>query len=290
MKIFYSFVLSLLCCQLYAQINLGKFGSDAFIDEAVRRGLFISCQSYQICDNRTGELFGLNGEAEFGIGYSLGIKVPGGYYLSDQAVRPWLYDKNFAKYQNKYKPVFYQAKYTELGEQVQYDSLDYSLANITAVTDSVLYRFASSTFNGKGFILDTEEGQKDGWAVWIVLSKDSTMSTNANLTFISLKETINVKKERLFMEILPPKTFHQLVGGIYVVAEYSSIGVVEFKLCGIIMTDGGDAWNLYFPFIGQKIENKDKTDAMAPSKNVGGNELTPVGKTKNVKKKNKKRK
>lgn len=290
MKIFYSCILSLLCCQLYAQINLGKFGSDAFIDEAVRNGLFVSCQSYQICDKETGDLFGLNGKTEFGIEYSLGIKVPGGYCLLDQAVHPWLYDKNFSKYQTKYEPVFYQAKYADLGEQVQYDSLDYSLTNVTAITDSVLYRFTSSTFDGKGFILDNEEGQKNGWMVWVMQSKDSDMSMDVNFTFISLKESIDVKKECSFMEVTPPNTYYRLVGGIYIVPEYSSIGVVKFKLCGIMVPHNKDVWNLYFPFIGQEMENEDEiVDDKTPSKDIEDSELTPIGQTKDIKKKNKKK-
>ena len=82
------------------------------------------------------------------------------------------------------------------------------------------------------------------------------------------------------------------MGGIYVVPVYTKIGVIEFRLCGIVsLVD--DGWKIYCPFVGMKGE--EASDEAPGDTEVGSDEpseLTPVkdmGKEKAKDKKKKKK-
>lgn len=64
----------------------------------VSPALFLFRQSFQVADNKTGDLYGLNNQDEFGAEVSIGIKVKDGFVLTDKAMRPWAYNRKFDEY------------------------------------------------------------------------------------------------------------------------------------------------------------------------------------------------
>lgn len=280
-----------ICLVVEAQIYI-KSTEQQFIEDVVKNGLFISKQSFQICDRETGELFGLNGKKEFGVQYSIGVKIPDGIVLTDKAVRPWLYNNKFGKYRQKYDPVFYQATFSEMTDKVKYDSLDYTLAELDGVVDTTIYKFSSGTFDGNGFALDGTIGKKEGWIVWITAKKDHDFEQSANLNYTIYRKTITIDADKQSFDISKPNLEQNILGGIYVVPVYTKIGVIEFRLCGIVsLVD--DGWKIYCPFVGMKGE--EAFDEAPGDTEVGSDEpseLTPVkdmGKEKAKDKKKKKK-
>ena len=279
-----------ICLVLQAQIYI-KSTEQQFIEDVVKSGLFVSKQSFQICDRETGELFGLNGKKEFGVQYSIGVKVPNGFVLTDKAVRPWLYNNKFGKYKQKYDPVFYQATFSEMTEKARYDSLDYTLAKLDELVDTTMYKFSSGTFGGKGFVLDGTVGKKDGWIVWITAKKEYDFEKSANLNYTIYRKTITIDADKQSFDISNPNLEQNILGGIYVVPAYTKIGVIEFRLCGIV-SFVGDGWKIYCPFVGMKEEaqTSDEGTSNTEVKNDEPSELTPVKDMDKVKKKDKKKK
>lgn len=262
------------------------------IEEAIENGLFISRQSFQICDKKTGELFGLNGEKEFGIQYSFGIKIPGGFLLNDKAVRPWIYNDKYKKYQHQYDPVFYQAKYSDVSQKAKYDSLSYTLVGMQELVDSTMYSFSSETFGGNGFVLDYSEGEKKGWIVWITIDKDTDLSNSAKLNYTIYKKDLTVGTFGEVHKIVEPNLYQNILGGIYVVPYYTEIGVIEFRLCGVI-AKSKEGWKIHCPFVGMEDKmssgQKPNQEEEVKEEDEDASELTPVGKGKNKDKKKRKK-
>lgn len=249
------------------------------VREAVEKGFFMSKQSFQICDRESGELFGLNGKKEFGIQYTIGVKVSGGYVLTDMAVRPWVYNSKFDKYKDKYDPVFYEAMYSELGGKPKYEPLDYSLTNQEELTDEALYLFSSGTFNQTGFVVDTDAGEKNGWVVWFIAKKDADFEKSVDINYTIFRQDIKVGEGQEFSDIEMPTTEQTVMGGVYVVPYYPNAGVIEFRLCGFI-AKVDNSWKIICPFVGKEIAAKPADDKVTDEDVVqedGGGELTPVG-------------
>lgn len=276
----------------YVELLEESINNQDIVREAVKSTFFISQQSFQICDRETGELFGLNGKKEFGIQYSLGIKVPGGFLLNDEAVRPWVYNDKYKKYQNKYDPVFYQAKFSELSEEAKYDSLGYTLVGMQELVDTMVYSLSSETFENKGIVLDCTKGEKEGWAVWLTTDKATDLSQTTKLNYTIYRKKIVVEKIKQSFEIAKPDVGQDILGGIYVVPYYTEIGIVEFRLCGVMSKSKG-GWKIHCPFVGMEdeisSEQKPNQEEEVKEEDEDASELTPVGKGKNKDKKKRKK-
>lgn len=271
---------------------LVKSTSQQFIEDAVMSGLFISEQSFQICDKETGELFGLNRKSEFGKQYSIGIKIPNGLLLNDVAVRPWMYDLKYGRYKDKYDPVFYQAKFAEMKEKAEFDSLAYSMTGMQELIDTTFYSFSSETFNGKGFALDYTKGEKDGWLVWIIADKNADISSMPKLDYSIYRKKLEIDKSKASFDVVHPEEKQNILGGIYVVPYYTEIGVIEFRLCGVI-AKSKEGWKIHCPFVGMEdeisSEQKPMQEEEVKEEDGDASELTSVGKGKNKDKKKRKK-
>ena len=269
-------------------LTLPKSQNDSsVIIKSVGDGLFVVKQSYQICDRETGDLFGFRGNKEFGTTYSVGVKVADGFLLTDSALRPWVGDANFAKYAEKYDPIFYQSRFRTLKPDAKYDSLAYDLTKQDQLVDTAVYRFASEAFEKKGFILDTAAGKKEGWIVLVTAGKDADLET-AELKYDICRYDIEIKDGSSSFTLKNPNPDQVVLGGIYVVPAYTAIGVMEFRLCGVVAQSGKD-WKIYCPFAGVEAGDEVKESADENSDDEAS-ELTPVDKSGKKKSKDKKKK
>lgn len=218
------------------------------LKNAIRPAFFLSRQSFQICDKKTGELYGLNNKDEFGTEISLGIKVKNGYVLTNKAIRPWEYNDKFEKYKDGYTPVPYSSQYSEFADDMKYDSLDVTESKINELLSSTLYLVTSNCLSDKGLTIDNTKGAKEGWIVW-VCTKEEDLNKTAKLELICFSLSVEAS-ENYDAEIETPDGLNVL-GGIYIVPENREIGSIEFCISGIMVEKEGK-WNLHFPFIGKE--------------------------------------
>lgn len=264
------------------------------IVQVLSPAFFLSRQSFQVCDKNTGELYGLNNKDEFGTEITLGVKVKGGYLLTDKALHPWNYNDKYATYKEGYNPVLCRSEYTEVGEKSKYDSLDIAQAYVNDLMQTTCYLVKSNCLGGKGLNIDSMEGSKDGWVVWTIVDDDKDLNKTAQLTLVCNTNKLEAKKDgKVDVEAPDGK---KILGGIYVIPIAAGIGMLEFRLCGIMVERDGK-WSIHFPFIGNeklfmkdsKPQVKDKSVEETEKESESADDLYPVNPPKkNNKKKNKK--
>lgn len=80
--------------------NASQVLDKSLLMDAVSSAFFLSRQSFQVADKKTGELYGLNNQNEFGKEITLGVKAKEGFLLTDKAIRPWEYNSKFNSYRD----------------------------------------------------------------------------------------------------------------------------------------------------------------------------------------------
>lgn len=220
-----------------AQIdNLFPFNTSnqQIVQSAVENAFVAITSSYRLQDPKTKKLYGRNGNDNFGTVSSWGLKIDGGIMLLDQAVRPWEYDSNYSKYRDKYNAVSYQISFQKSEGEIVLDSIDVKVCN----AQNLLYSIKDTLVaNGEGFKIDSSDGEKDGWIIWLTEEDDSLN------TFLVFKKKIEFKLNDNVYEVEQPNTIKKILAGIYVVPSYKAIGIVSFNLCGILV-EQNEKWNL----------------------------------------------
>lgn len=255
------------------QIKDSVLLSNQLFEETIRSAFFLSRQSFQVSDKKTGDRYGLNNKDEFGTEITLGVKVRNGYILTDKAIRPWEYNAKFETYKENYNPVPYASEYSEFNSTVKYDALDIAQPN-ELLTES-LYFVSSDCLSGKGLAVDCTKGEKEGWLVWIGTDKDDDLNKTANLRLTCYSKTVETD-ENGNVDVETPDG-QNILGGIYVVPVNTAIGILEFRICGVIMENNGK-WSIRFPFIGKEKFLKPANDNDKQEEIVDGSkdDLTPI--------------
>ncbi|GAP71198.1 hypothetical protein SAMD00024442_1_11 [Candidatus Symbiothrix dinenymphae] len=280
------FVLFLMVClavvqPLDAQFALRSLssGNQQLIEEAVRDGLFVVRQSYQLRDSVTS--YGWNNLPQFGTTYSLGVKVVDGYYLDAQAVTPWLYDPKFDEYRDskQYTPVISQTDCYRLSDTTfrkvsfRLPSEGVGSSNFQFVTDSL--------FANEGFAADNSDGAKAGWLVWVVSADSLDKITAGALSLLIYRNELKFEAGENTYKIDAPTTTKTVVGGIYIVPKTEGIGKISFYLGGIAHRQEGD-WRVVR--LGESEANVQEVAGQARNDKKGKGGLTPIKTTKKIKK------
>lgn len=269
-----------------AQLVVRKPVAVQWTENIVSPALFLFRQSFQVADNKTGDLYGLNNQDEFGAEVSIGIKVKDGFVLTDKAMRPWAYNRKFDEYKEKYKPVPYLSQYSEIEAGVKYDSLN--IVHPTSEEQKVeeAYFIHSDFFKGKGLAIDYAEGSKDGWIVWVCANMNANLDEKPEVSIVCYNKPVDVVKgKNVDVEMLKNT---KVLGGAYVIPCKEDIGTMAFKLCGLLIEQEGK-WSIRFPFVGKEKQMQAKKSEMVKNKkNVEADTLTPVEDDVYMKKGNKK--
>lgn len=276
-----------------AQFDIESFKTPAqqMVENAIKPAIVVVRSSFQIKNNNTGVLFGLNGSKEFGEQISYGIKTKDGIVLNDCAICPWNYNEKFLKYKREYSPVFSGILYSNIGESAKYDSLDFKQDNLKTLVDSSWYYCFSKTFINRGLVFDNSLGEKNGWLLWIAKNKEVDMKKSTELLTIVQQKKIEISKENDNFDLVPPKTDYYIIGGLFVIPNYDIIGSVNFQLVGI-MDNIGNKWKLICPFhdfhkcteVGADDANSEISEV---KEDIISDELTPINDKPKSKKKNK---
>jgi len=247
-------------------------GNNLFVD-AIRPAFFLSRQSFQLSDKKTGDRYGLNNNDEFGTEITLGVKVKGGYVLTDKAVRPWNYNAKFKTYKEGYDPVLYSSEYSEFGGSAKFDTLN--IAQPNELLSESLYLISSDCLFNKGLTVDCTKGKKEGWVVWACVDKDDDLSKTANLRLTCYSMAVEAS-EGGSIDVETPDN-QRILGGVYVSPVNADIGVLEFRLSGV-MIEKDDKWSIHFPFIGKEklLKPAQGEDKKATEVDKGKDSLTPI--------------
>lgn len=257
-------------CPLQVMAQLFYSPNQQMVESAIRNGIFILSQDYQLKDTTTNEYFGRNGQEEFGKTFSLGIKVEKGYCYLDPVQRPWLYDNNFERYRASHVPQIYKTRFKEFTDSLMTECASFNLKkSVELYPETVYYMPDPISFKGQGFHTDSTPGNKQGWVVWVVVDKPLTATTPSDsIAYLIYRKELDVKADSLKYAINVPTTTQTVIGGIFVEPVQSQIGQLTFNLIGVI-TPEGDKWNILTPF-------KQPLSSPAVAEATEENELTPA--------------
>ena len=245
MKYLATLVTLLLPFQLFAQFYMS--GNQQLVVDAVKEAMFISRQSYSLVEKSDTAAVAADDAQELGVQYTLGVKLLGGICLNDGAVRPWLYDGNFAKYSDASRPVLRSGAYVEVADTAKRGGLQYESATCVDVIKDMLYWFPTNSFGAQGLRPDTTLGDKEGWLVWLSAKKVAQKESFGAPQFVAYKKNFTINNVNNSFIIDAPNAAKDLLGAIYVVPAVTEIGTIEFRLCGIVYPEKED-WRLYSPF------------------------------------------
>lgn len=223
--------------------------NQAIIKEAVKDGICIIAQNYQLEDSVSGQRYGRNGANNFGCSYSLCIKLKNGLCLNIDALTPWENDVNYNRYRGQYSPINTETQYKELNDSCFISVSLLDMNSINEISDSLLYELTDTvTFDGMGFERDSIAGNKDGWLVWVVADRPITEADSATTDMIITKYGIDASPHYRIHEVNKPATPKHVWGGIFVVPQQTAIGQLTFRLCGVMLNRETDKWVIVTPF------------------------------------------
>ena len=258
-----------------------KSPNQQFVEQAIRNGIFLIKQTYQLEDTTTLQRFGRYGNDEFGSYSSLAIRTSDGFIVDSQLLSPWETDSNFTRYRASHRPVLARSYSMEFGDSI--------MSPMTLFTDSLnieqsrLVKLCPEDSSFVGFENKRYNSPTEGWIVW--LSNDSTINEfkgHKIPEFTIFKRTIDFQQDSVSYKIDAPNTSKKLWGGIFVVPEQTEIGQITFFLGGVIVKDiESGEWAVVSPI------HRATVDVMRPEDELTPLNQQPVDKKKNNKKKKK---
>jgi len=260
---------------LYGQLMFTA-QNQLLIEEAIKDGFFVIRRCYQLQDTaeKTPTYFGWNNLPYFGETYTIGIKIPEGYYFTDKAFRPWMYDGKFADYagSSRYVPVLSAGSY-RLPEDTVYQVFpDSGIVIKEMSTHRVYVAQDTALFGQKGFSVDYTDGVKKGWLVWVVSDKPLEEQPNQSLSYLIYRTELTFEPERDWYEIRDPATSQHIVGGFYLLPQVTAIGHIVFHLIGTVHPEKGK-W--------QVVRVSHSTHINATQPHATGGSLTPINSRRN---------
>lgn len=243
-----------------------KSANQQFVEQAVKNGIFIIKQTYQLEDTTTQQRFGRYGNDDFGAFTSLAIRTSDGYLVDSCLLYPWTTDSNYSRYRSSHKPVLASSYSMDFGDSI--------MSPISFVPDSLNYhRYRLTKLNPQdssylGFENRIYKKPTEGWAVW--LSSDSILNEfkghkKPELTIY--KRTIDFHPDSLFCKIDAPNTSNRLWGGIFVVPQQTAIGQLTFFLGGVFVKDfESEEWIVVSPICQTTANGLRPADELTPLK------------------------
>lgn len=231
--------------------------------EMAIEGAFVDIErSYRIKDLLSGQLFGLNGNDMFGSSHSLAIKTSQGIIVTEEAVKPWEYDKNYNKVREKYGTSLYKVRMITNGmSEFETDSISVSEYEKQPLLFCIQDSIVSDT---TGLRVESGSEEMEGWLVWV-------SGTDNNIRDYSIiKYKWNVLEGNNIYEIESPTTSKKLLGGVFVSPKQVSCGMLAFCVSGVIVKSQ-TGWCL------ARITNPIKRESITQSEEYEqGVNITPI--------------
>jgi len=248
------------------------------IEDGVKDGFFVVRRYYKLQDTTKTEptYYGWNNLPYFGFTYSLGIKIKSGYFMDDVAGRPWVYDARFEEYRNnaRYAPVISESEY-RIHNDTTYLKLLQNESLVSIISNEHLYFVKDTTFNNKGFAVDSLLGVKKGWLVWVITDKPLQEQPDQTLSLTIYRAELTFENDSVSYEVRNPTTDKSILGGIYIMPDNSEIGQITFLIAGIL--EKKDNQWVVIPVRKKSSLGQNAPGAVnANTNNNEVNELTPI--------------
>lgn len=257
-------IASLNCAVAQFSQSLFNSSSQQFVEQAVKDGIVLLRQDYQLLDTLSNTRYGWNHQEVFNSIYSVGFKVEGGYVVNERFVRPWNFDQRYRELRDTtYVPVISRTRSKSMADTV-YTNVKYNPDHKRSIRDSLIYRVDSLTHERRGLRIDSSLGEKEGWLIWVT-SADSLLQENTQLSVVTYKHQITIEENKKEYALPKPATSKNIVTGILVVPNNTQIGVLDFQIIGYAYQRGDD-WYVI----------RDVDIATIPEQNNNVSLLTPV--------------
>lgn len=257
-------IASLNCAVAQFSQSLFNSSSQQFVEQAVKDGIVLLRQDYQLLDTLSNTRYGWNHQEVFNSIYSVGFKVEGGYVVNERFVRPWNFDQRYRELRDTtYVPVISRTRSKSMADTV-YTDVKYNPDYKRSIRDSLIYRVDSLTHERRGLRIDSSLGEKEGWLIWVT-SADSLLQENTQLSVVTYKHQITIEENKKEYALPKPATSKNIVTGILVVPNNTQIGVLDFQIIGYAY-ERGDDWYVI----------RDVDIATIPEQNNNVSLLTPV--------------
>ena len=232
--------LYLACCSLDAQ-NLFRmpayFNTGAeLIDETFREVFVIVRQNYALQD-ASGQRFGRGGEPYFNLVDFIGVKTEEGILLFDDVTTPWLYDKEFQSYKDKYEPYMNLSSVLDIsGTKILLDSLSIDENNFQS--NNSWYCLKDSLFTIGVLVSHADTISSNGWLIWMSLKSDKVEKPVLHIS----KKEINKDKKGLVEDVIAPDLSGIVLGGLFVTPQSNIPGTLSFVVEAIMVRKDKTNW------------------------------------------------
>lgn len=259
-------VIGLFACILLSGQSLSlsfKSSEVLLIEQAIKDGMFMLSQEYQLEDTLTNKRYSLDNQPYFGKDTSFAVMTKDGILTSPFIIRPWDKDSRYQKYKNReYRPVISKTTVLTAADTTWRESALFCPRTICNMQDS-LWVAAKDTVYNKGFSCDTLRNDSDGWLVWLVSQEVSEVKPLSLVTYRFKNES--TEQNRQFLE--GPNIGGTVLGGVFIVPSFESIGSIDLKLCGIL-SQNNKGWDISpvfaLPESGSITINEDDVPVLTP--------------------------
>lgn len=234
MKRLLSILVFIVPLSLFAQSLFSP--NQAMVKGAVEQSVVVVCSAYELQDS-TGQRYGRSNRAEFSQSYTLGVVTDSGLVVSHSVMQPWLFDDDFSRYRQAYKPVWSAVSCRQTTDSV-YTSIGLSADNIPS---PLLMRMPNDTITFfSPLSLHTDTTFKNGWLLWVYVSdtlgKVGTTSTTAVMSTIQTVDSmVTVSAPSVIGMSRDSLASRKVVGAVWVVPSYPKAGIVQFRVAGLVV-------------------------------------------------------
>ena len=245
------------------------------VEGAIAPAFSIIKQEFQLLNEATGQKYNLDSLSYFGYSDALCVKIAGGFITSKRIVCPWEYDENIGSYP-EYKPVLsYLYEYNQ--QDRSWEKLNHrEYSDFEEIDRSEKVIVKDTLYASKGIGIDTVEGRKDGWLIWIYRDGD-------RLSFKPIRQSINASDTLRIAPVIQPVEEKDLLTGVMLSADMSEIGVIRFRLVALVERFA-EGWKAICLIPDKNTEVEGHSLVAAPEV-VAPSVVSPVGMKKSLKKK-----
>lgn len=290
-KILMIAMLFLVWSPIFAQLTIGKSSGQIITERAISGNIVIVRLAYQIKDKKDGQIFGRNGQKEFGSVYSLGVITEAGLVLSEDALTPWAEDNNFKKIKDNYDPFISSTAIRIVGDSCQ-EKYVTSPLHIGKKQPTKLLLAQTDLDSTNGLEIDVEAGVREGWLIWLKTKNELEKDSATAITTQAINKKIEFKEGLSEIELDTPDNDNLTIGCIYVCPFFLGGGHLVYRLEGIAVKND-KRWILCNPFVGFQFDRQyDKKKDDKNDKQIREEEdikLTPIASDNDSKEKSKKK-
>ena len=222
-------------------VNGGRSAGPAneLIDKAIRKGLVVLRQDYQVLNEDDEPVDNKSNLGCYGRTYTCSVRIGENQFLvTKDFVTPWN-GESIAK-SDKHRPEVSYSGFLTLNT-IDFEQFEFDAEDAEEVIQKHLYSIEGS--ETEGFKLDEEAGKKSGYAVWLKSSNAIKME-NVPTGLSIERESFNITtRENNFVYDLPSQPKGNVLGGVFIVPDVSTIGTITLRVNGMFEKRGG-VWKL----------------------------------------------